>query len=183
MPKTASSEDKLKAGKAYIPAAIKKQLATLPSRGSSGHGLVQPYAISAADLWREVRATTIDLSAIDQHGLVQVGVPTEVLDKVLASYVHLEEAEVLSAVGVSSRTVQRRKAGVLSSEHSGAVLDLIAVTQKAIEVLGSREAAEDWLHHPALAFDGRRPIELVSTRPGADMVKDHLTRMEFGVYA
>ena len=101
----------------------------------------------------------------------------------MASFVRLGEAEVLGAVGVSSRTVQRRKAGVLSTEHSGAVLDLIGVTQKAIEVLGSREAAEDWLHHPALAFDGRRPIELVSTRPGADLVKDHLIRMEFGVYA
>lgn len=135
------------------------------------------------DLWHDVMAKTIDLPAIDQHGLAQSGVPTEVLDKVVASFVRLGEAEVLGAVGVSSRTVQRRKAGVLSIEHSGAVMDLIAVTQKAIEVLGSREAAEDWLHHPALAFDGRRPIELVSTRPGADLVKDHLTRMEYGVYA
>ena len=135
------------------------------------------------DLWHDVMATTIDLPAIDQHGLVQGGVPTEVLDKVVASFVRLEEAEVLGAVGVSSRTVQRRKAGVLSVEHSGAMLDLIAVTQKAIEVLGSREAAEDWLHRPAIAFGGRRPIELVSTRPGADLVKDHLTRMDYGVYA
>lgn len=135
------------------------------------------------DLWHSVMATTIDLPAIAQHELVQMGVPTKVLDKVVASFVRLDEAEVLGAVGVSSRTVQRRKSGVLSPEHSGAMLDLIAVTQKAMDVLGSREAAENWLHQPALAFDGRRPIELLSTRQGADLVKDHLIRMDYGVYA
>lgn len=181
MSKTASSEGKLKAGKANISVEIKRMMST-PPRAILTYGHVKAFALSG-DLWGEVMATTIDLPAIDQHGLAQHGVPTEVLDKVVASFVRLGEAEVLKAVGVSSRTVQRRKAGVLSTEHSGAVLDLIAVTQKAIEVLGNREAAEDWLHHPALAFDGRRPIELLSTRPGADLVKDHLTRMEYGVYA
>lgn len=179
MTKSVSTSAKPKAGKAYIPVAIKRQMAA-KTRALAASGLT---LARTGDLWHDVMATTIDLPAIDQHGLAQGGVPTEVLDKVVASFVRLGEAEVLGAVGVSSRTVQRRKAGVLSTEHSGAVLDLIAVTQKAIEVLGSREAAEDWLHHPALAFDGRRPIELVSTRPGADLVKDHLTRMEYGVYA
>lgn len=180
MGKTAVPAAKPKGGKAYIPVAIKRQMDAQTRSGLSGG--VRPMKITG-DLWHDVMATTIDLPAIDQHGLAQSGVPTEVLDKVVASFVRLGEAEVLGAVGVSSRTVQRRKAGVLSTEHSGAVLDLIVVTQKAIEVLGSREAAEDWLYHPALAFDGRRPIELVSTRPGADLVKDHLTRMEYGVYA
>ena len=34
----------------------------------------------------------------------------------------------------------------------------------------------------AVAFDGLRPVELLSTRPGTELVKDHLTRMEYGVY-
>ena len=180
MTKAASASAQSKAGRAYIPVAIKRQMATQTKALQA-----QSVRISstAADLWHSVMATTIDLPAIAQHGLVQMGVPTEVLDKVLASFVRLDEAEVLSAVGVSSRTVQRRKSGVLSPEHSGAMLDLIAVTQKAMDVLGSREAAENWLHQPALAFDGRRPIELLSTRQGADLVKDHLIRMDYGVYA
>ena len=180
MTKTVAAVAKLEAGEVYTPAEVKRKMIA-QSRAALAVGARSLE--TAEDLWHDIMATTIDLPAIDQHGLAQGGVPTEVLDKVVASFVRLGEAEVLGAVGVSSRTVQRRKAGVLSTEHSGAVLDLIAVTQKAIEVLGSREAAEDWLRHPALAFDGRRPIELVSTRPGADLVKDHLTRMEYGVYA
>lgn len=180
MTKSFAAASKPNTGKPDAPRAIKRKGRATTGALPTGRG--RPREMTG-DLWHGVMATTIDLPAIDQHGLAQAGVPTAVLDKVVASFVRLGEAEVLGAVGVSSRTVQRRKDGVLSTEHSGAVLDLIAVTQKAIEVLGSREAAEDWLHHAALAFDGRRPIDLVSTRPGADLVKDHLTRMEYGVYA
>jgi putative toxin-antitoxin system antitoxin component (TIGR02293 family) len=70
----------------------------------------------------------------------------------------------------------------MKPEHSGTTKDLIEVTQKAIEVLGDRAAADRWLHEPALALNGRKPIDLLSTRLGASLVKDHLTRMEFGVY-
>ncbi|MBS3911621.1 MAG: DUF2384 domain-containing protein [Hydrogenophaga sp.] len=134
-------------------------------------------------LWATVVARTIALSPIEQHKLVNHGVSTSVLADLVKSYAALNEAEILSAVGISSRTIQRRKDAVLSSEHSGAALDLIEVTQRAMDVLGSRQIAEEWLHRPALAFDGRKPIELLSTRQGADLVKDHLTRMDYGVYA
>lgn len=179
MPKAAVLSGQSTAAAPHAPVSAKRQ-----SLDGLKAALQKRLSISkAADPWQSVMATTIDLPAIDQHRLVQVGVPTEVLDKVVASFVRLAEAEVLGAVGVSSRTVQRRKSGVLSPEHSGAMLDLIAVTQKAMDVLGSREAAENWLRQPALAFDGRRPIELLSTRQGADLVKAHLVRMDYGVYA
>lgn len=175
MGKVSTGSGAAKAGGNFRPVTLKRQ-PVVPR-------VPRFKSCSGEDLWHEVMATTIDLPAIDQHGLVQVGVPTEVLDKMVATFVRLVETEVLGAVGVSSRTVQRRKAGVLSPEHSGAMLDLIAITHKAMEVLGSREAAENWLHQPAVALDGRRPMELLSTRQGADLVKDHLTRMDYGVYA
>ena len=43
--------------------------------------------------------------------------------------------------------------------------------------------AEQWLVTPALGLDGRKPIDLMSTRAGGEMVKAHLTRMDYGVYA
>lgn len=175
MTKTSAAVSAAKATKGHLPLT--------PKGGPTASPIYRTLTVPGHDLWHDVMANTINLPAMDQHGLVQEGVPTEVLDKVIASFVRLQEAEVLGAVGVSSRTVQRRKTGVLSPEHSGAMLDLIAVTQKAIEVLGSRDDAEDWLHRPALALDGRRPIELLTTRQGADLVKDHLTRMDHGVYA
>jgi len=144
---------------------------------------VRSRAKSGGTGWDALVARTIGLPAIKQHGLVNKGLSTTVLFQLVKSFRSIDEAEVLSAVGISNRTIQRRKDGVLSKEHSGAALDLIEVTQKAIEVMGDRAGAENWLHEPALALDGCKPIELLSTRQGADMVKDHLTRMEYGVYA
>ncbi len=53
---------------------------------------------------------------------------------------------------------------------------------RASRVLGSQEAAERWLEHPAIGLDRRRPIDLLATPSGAKMVEDYLTRIEYGVY-
>jgi uncharacterized protein (DUF2384 family) len=46
---------------------------------------------------------------------------------------------------------------------------------------GNQEALTAWLHAPLPALGGHRPIELVTTGMGADMVNGHLLQMEFGV--
>jgi putative toxin-antitoxin system antitoxin component (TIGR02293 family) len=48
---------------------------------------------------------------------------------------------------------------------------------------GSREEAEQWLDRPQTGLDQRRPIDLLQTPAGADLVRDLLTRLEHGVYA
>jgi putative toxin-antitoxin system antitoxin component (TIGR02293 family) len=49
--------------------------------------------------------------------------------------------------------------------------------------LGTDELATHWLTRPAIALDGRRPIDLLATEAGIKAVKDLLTRMEYGVYS
>jgi putative toxin-antitoxin system antitoxin component (TIGR02293 family) len=60
---------------------------------------------------------------------------------------------------------------------------LAAVTKQAINVLGSREAAERWLSTPAIGLDQRLPIKLLQSSEGTELVKTLLTRMDYGVYA
>lgn len=43
--------------------------------------------------------------------------------------------------------------------------------------------AQRWLTTGAVALKGQRPLDLLSTRQGADLVRDLLVRMEYGVYA
>lgn len=56
------------------------------------------------------------------------------------------------------------------------------VSIMAIRVLGTAEQAEHWLTHPALALDGLRPLDMLTTAAGIQAVMDLLTRLEFGVY-
>jgi putative toxin-antitoxin system antitoxin component (TIGR02293 family) len=76
-----------------------------------------------------------------------------------------------------------RKSETLPPEAADATLSLIEITTLAESVLGSLEDAEQWLVTPAIGLDGRKPIDLISTRAGAEMVKTHLIRMDYGVYA
>jgi putative toxin-antitoxin system antitoxin component (TIGR02293 family) len=56
-------------------------------------------------------------------------------------------------------------------------------TSGAIDVLGSKDAAEHWLAAPAIGLDQRQPIDLLQSSEGAELVKTLLTRMDYGVYA
>jgi putative toxin-antitoxin system antitoxin component (TIGR02293 family) len=90
-----------------------------------------------------------------------------------------------AALGMSTRTVQRLKRTPrkrLTRAQSGQVWTFAKILAKAAEVLGSREAAEQWLGRPAMALDRRRPIELLATAAGAKLVEDLLGRIEYGVY-
>lgn len=57
-----------------------------------------------------------------------------------------------------------------------------AALARAAEVLGSREAAEAWLHTPAMALDNKRPADLLVTRAGAESVERLLGQMEHCIY-
>jgi putative toxin-antitoxin system antitoxin component (TIGR02293 family) len=56
------------------------------------------------------------------------------------------------------------------------------VLAKATEVFGSQEQAEQWLEQPAIGLDGKRPVDLLETIPGTEMVKKYLGRLEYDVY-
>ncbi len=60
---------------------------------------------------------------------------------------------------------------------------LAEILGRAIELFGSRAEAEAWLKRPALALEQRRPIDLLSTPAGVETLEEHLTRLEYGVYA
>jgi putative toxin-antitoxin system antitoxin component (TIGR02293 family) len=89
------------------------------------------------------------------------------------------------AIGISLRTIQRHKespAKSLSPEQSGRAWKLAEILAKATAVLGSQEEAERWLQQPAMGLDQRRPIDLLATPAGVEIVEDFLGRLEYGVY-
>jgi len=97
----------------------------------------------------------------------------------------LHANDVLGAVGVSSRTAQRHKLDPkrpLAQEQRGRTWRFAQVLAKAQEVFENQEEAEKWLATPAIALDQRRPIDLLSSPVGAELVEQLLGRIELGVY-
>ncbi|MDX2308235.1 MAG: antitoxin Xre/MbcA/ParS toxin-binding domain-containing protein [Hyphomicrobium sp.] len=123
---------------------------------------------------------------MDAHQLLLDGLPARALVHLIDSLLVLDKDTSLEkAVGMSVRTVQRRKeahAKPLSAEQSGRVWSFASALAQATTVFGSQRAAEEWLQRPALALDGKRPLDLLATPAGAALVETHLRRLEYGVY-
>jgi putative toxin-antitoxin system antitoxin component (TIGR02293 family) len=73
--------------------------------------------------------------------------------------------------------------GQLSSEQSGRARKLAEILGKGTSIFGSKEEAEQWLGRPAIGLDQRKPIDLLTTPAGVELVEDFLARLEYGVYA
>ncbi|WP_051357717.1 type II RES/Xre toxin-antitoxin system antitoxin [Leisingera caerulea] len=126
-------------------------------------------------------------SSLDAHDLIVEGLPSRALLHLVDGVHVLSTGDVLNkAIGMSLRTLQRRKAEAsgktLSMEQSSRAWRFAEIFAQATDVLGGQQAAEAWLLEPAIGLDNRRPIDLLATAAGAEAVEDYLTRMEYGVY-
>lgn len=126
-------------------------------------------------------------SPLDAHELLLRGLPASALDHLVGQLIVIGKTESLEkAVGMSLRTWQRRKdapSKPLSQEQSGRTWKFAEILSKATDVFGSQAEAEQWLERPAIGLDQHRPIDLLGTPAGVELVEAHLERLEYGVYA
>lgn len=126
-------------------------------------------------------------TVLDAHEMLLEGLPGAAMQHLVGSLVVLQQDEALErAVGMSVRTYQRRKKSEgkpLTREQSGRSWKFAEVLARATDVLGSQEEAELWLERPAIGLDQRRPIDLLATTAGTEIVETFLKRLEHGVYS
>ena len=94
--------------------------------------------------------------------------------RVLASY-----------LGVSERTLLRRlhEDRHFSAPESDRLYRLIDLYSQAADVLGSLEAAREWMTGPALALGDQTPLAYATNEAGAKRVEQLLTRIDDSVYS
>ena len=126
------------------------------------------------------------VTGLRAHDLVTTGVAVADARQLMKTFTLIDEAQLYGVLGITPRTMQRRAASAhktLDPNASDRALRLLSVTGQAIDVFGSQEAAERWLAAPATGLDQRKPIDLLQSSEGTELVKTLLTRMDFGVYA
>jgi putative toxin-antitoxin system antitoxin component (TIGR02293 family) len=119
------------------------------------------------------------------HEILENGLPASARISLVENLHTIDRETVLNVLEVSPRTYARsrkRATAPLSATESSNVWRLADLITQAKRVFGNQEAAERWFLDPALALDNRRPIDLAKTAPGAQLVKEVLTRLEYGVY-
>ena len=123
---------------------------------------------------------------LDAHEMLLQGLPGQALRHLIDSLVVLEMTGSLEqAIGMSLRTFQRHRDAPmkpLNQEQSGRTWKFAEILAKATGIFGSQEDAEQWLERPAIGLDQRRPIDLLATPAGVEIVEAFLTRLKYGVY-
>ena len=91
---------------------------------------------------------------------------------------------VPALLGISARTLARRRSqGRLTPVESDRLFRLVALYVQAADVLGSVEAADEWMHSPAIALGDKTPLTYAMNAAGAKRVEQLLIRIDDGVYS
>jgi putative toxin-antitoxin system antitoxin component (TIGR02293 family) len=123
--------------------------------------------------------------SLDGHDQALAGLPAAQVQSFLESFRQVPWPQLMTVLGISQRTLDRALASqrALDTNATDRVMRLHRILVMAMDTLGSREAAESWLAAPALGLEGRRPLDLLQSTDGTELVKSLLVRMEYGVYS
>jgi putative toxin-antitoxin system antitoxin component (TIGR02293 family) len=120
-----------------------------------------------------------DLAHLVRKGLPAGSVPA------LAEKLHLGNSVLSRKLRIPQRTLTRRlsQASLLTPGESDRTVRMARVYAGAVEMIGDREKAIEWLSTPNRALGGEKPLDQLDTDTGARMVEDVLGRIAYGVHS
>ena len=133
-------------------------LGRLPRAAQSGHGL---------------------------HHLVAEGLPAAVIGR-MERVMDLSAAESAHVFGLSATTRKRYRSTPkrrLDPVASDRIVRVASAIAEAVAVFGDEARAIAWFKTRSPALGDERPVDLVSSDPGAKLVRDELLRIRYGHWA
>jgi putative toxin-antitoxin system antitoxin component (TIGR02293 family) len=70
----------------------------------------------------------------------------------------------------------------LDVDKSGHLVQIARILQRCVEVFEDLEKAKRWLKSPNYALGNQIPLNLLDTTEGIELVRDTLTRIEYGAF-
>lgn len=123
-----------------------------------------------------------DMDVLDQVEELKQGLSAGIVDE-LCIDLGISRQELARYTGVGERTLKRKlKEGRLSCGQSERMVRLSRLLERAVLVMGSREAAVQWLKAPRTHLRGQTPLEMAVTELGTEEVLNLLGRIEYGVF-
>ncbi len=121
-------------------------------------------------------------SGRDIASLVEKRLPTATIDSLLSN--GLSDAEVYQLI-IPRRTLAHRKSKqeALSRDESDKAVRVARVAAMTEEVFGDPERGWRWLRKPKQGFEGKTPMEMLTTEAGAHLVEDLIVQIEDGMFA
>jgi putative toxin-antitoxin system antitoxin component (TIGR02293 family) len=125
------------------------------------------------------------MTRVELHERIVAGVPYGCLFHLTEELHDIPEKLVAETFTISTRTQLRHKERpetIMPPDLGSKTWMLAEIVAMAEDVMGSRKDAEKWLLSPAMGLNGSRPIDLLRTQQGAQLVSEFLERLRHGVY-
>jgi putative toxin-antitoxin system antitoxin component (TIGR02293 family) len=120
---------------------------------------------------------------MDLYELGKEGIPKKALLN-FAKSINISLRALTGMLNVTERTLQRKKdTDLLNETLSEHILQLAEVYSRGEEVFLDMEQFKIWLDSSNRALGNRKPLALLSSRYGAQMVLNELGRIEHGVFS
>lgn len=120
---------------------------------------------------------------MDLIELSNIGVTKEALLH-LAKYWSFSIHQLAEVLPVTERTIQRYTPKKhFNRSVSEQILQLAEVAARGTEVFGDREKFLRWMDTPSSALADKKPLSLINSKFGAELVLDELGRIEHGVFS
>jgi putative toxin-antitoxin system antitoxin component (TIGR02293 family) len=102
-----------------------------------------------------------------------------------ADYLSISQKDLLHAIRIPVSTVTTRahEGKRLSPNESDKLVRLAQVVRRSIEVSGDTSEGKAWLNDQVVSLGNRRPVDLLDTQDGFDLVMRTLGRIQFGAPA
>lgn len=116
---------------------------------------------------------------------ISAGLPVKALDALLQSF-QVAQQPLLESIGVNVRSLQRKRKSanaILDPDAAARAVALAHLVEKAIDVMGSPEAADQWLSTPNQALDGSTPLQLAGRPMGNQAAMDVLNSIYHGMFS
>jgi putative toxin-antitoxin system antitoxin component (TIGR02293 family) len=123
--------------------------------------------------------------AYQLHALVGEGLPAGVIGRIERT-LDLSAAESARVFGLSATSRKRYKGTPrkrLDPAASDRIVRVVSIIAEAVEIFGDEFKAFGWFKTPSLALGNERPIDLMTSDPGAKLVRDELLRIRYGHWA
>ena len=123
--------------------------------------------------------------AYQLHALVGEGLPAGVIGRIERT-LDLSAAESARVFGLSATSRKRYKGAPrkrLDPAASDRIMRVVSAVAEAVEIFGDESKAIAWFKTPGLALGDERPIDLMTSDPGAKLVRDELLRIRYGHWA
>lgn len=125
-----------------------------------------------------------DIGVFSLIKLVRQGIGFDAFDR-FATKSPFSLNEWSTYLHLSERTMQRYRSEKKTFEplQSEKIISIALFYNKGIEVFGTSEKFDAWLETINLALGGIKPKMLLDNSFGIEMLKDELTRIEYGILA